>query len=52
MIEQVQTLRYRCGDALRAITKAAIRDARIKELKAEILNSKNLKEYSSVTVKS
>jgi len=44
-IEQVQNLRYRCGDALRAITKAAVRDARIKELKAEILNSKNLKEY-------
>merc|ERR1712226_111836 len=44
-IEEISGLRYRCGDALRAITKTAVRDARIKELKNELLNSKQLKEY-------
>ena len=38
-------LRYRCGDALRSLTKTVIKEARLKELKNEILNSKNLKEY-------
>merc|ERR1712226_287099 len=44
-LEKISGLRYRCGDALRAITKSAVRDARVKELKNELINSKQLKEY-------
>lgn len=32
-------------DALRAVTKVAIREARIKEIRQEILNSQKLKTY-------
>ena len=41
----VENFRYRCSDALRAVTPAAIREARIKEIKAEILNSEKLKMF-------
>ena len=40
---QVESFRYRMEDALRSVTRAAIREARIKELKTEILNSDKLK---------
>ncbi|KAI6013924.1 P-loop containing nucleoside triphosphate hydrolase protein [Pisolithus microcarpus] len=40
---QLQTFRYRMGDALRSVTKNAIKEARIKELKTELLNSEKLK---------
>ena len=40
---QVGAFRYRMGDALRSVTKSAIKEARIKELKTEILNSEKLK---------
>jgi ATP-dependent RNA helicase DDX56/DBP9 len=40
---QVEAFRYRMEDALRSVTRSAIREARIKELKAEILNSDKLK---------
>ncbi|RXW23056.1 hypothetical protein EST38_g2815 [Candolleomyces aberdarensis] len=42
-MKQVEAFRYRMQDALRSVTKAAIREARVKELKAEILNSDKLK---------
>lgn len=42
-MKQVEAFRYRMEDALRAVTRAAIKEARIKELKAEILNSDKLK---------
>ncbi|KAL0955293.1 hypothetical protein HGRIS_004182 [Hohenbuehelia grisea] len=42
---QVEAFRYRMEDALRAVTRAAIREARIKELKSEILNSEKLKAH-------
>ena len=42
-MKQVESFRYRMEDALRSVTKAAIREARIKELKTEILNSEKLK---------
>ena len=42
-MEQVEAFRYRMEDALRAVTKTAIKEARIKELKTEILNSDRLK---------
>lgn len=40
---QVEAFRYRMEDALRAVTRAAVREARVKELKAELLNSEKLK---------
>ena len=42
-MRQVEAFRYRMEDALRAVTRSAIKEARIKELKAEILNSDKLK---------
>jgi ATP-dependent RNA helicase DDX56/DBP9 len=45
-MKQVEAFRYRMEDALRAVTKSAIKEARIKELKAEILNSQKLKVSS------
>ncbi|KAJ3350876.1 ATP-dependent DNA/RNA helicase [Kappamyces sp. JEL0680] len=41
----VEKFRYRCSDALRSVTDAAIREARVKELKMEILNSEKLKTH-------
>lgn len=43
--EQVDGFRYRVSDSLRAITRSSIREARLKEIKAEIFNSKKLKTY-------
>ncbi|QRV74223.1 DEAD/DEAH box helicase [Ceratobasidium sp. AG-Ba] len=42
---QVEAFRYRMEDALRAVTKAAVREARVKELKSELLNSEKLKTH-------
>lgn len=42
---QVEAFRYRMGDALRSVTKSAIKEARVKELKAEILSSEKLKVH-------
>ncbi|KAA1469089.1 DEAD-domain-containing protein [Dentipellis sp. KUC8613] len=44
-MKQVEAFRYRMEDALRAVTRAAIREARVKELKQEILNSDKLKAH-------
>eukprot|EP00127_Corallochytrium_limacisporum_P000596 Clim_evm11s21 gene=Clim_evmTU11s21 len=44
-IGQVERLRYRCNDAQRMITGAAVKEARLREIKNEILNSAKLKEY-------
>jgi len=41
-MKQVEAFRYRMEDALRSVTRAAIREARVKELKSEILNSDKL----------
>ena len=43
--EQVDGFRYRVCDALRGITRVSIREARLKEIKSEIFNSKKLKTY-------
>ena len=40
---QVEAFRYRMEDALRSVTKVGIKEARVKELKTEILNSDRLK---------
>lgn len=42
-LKQVEAFRYRMEDALRAVTRSAIKEARIKELKTEILTSEKLK---------
>ncbi|KAF9979354.1 ATP-dependent DNA/RNA helicase [Actinomortierella ambigua] len=44
-MQQLQGFRYRMEDAMRAVTKGAIREARLKELKAEMLNSEKLKAH-------
>jgi ATP-dependent RNA helicase DDX56/DBP9 len=42
-LKQVEGFRYRMEDGLRAVTKAAVREARIKEIKNEVVNSEKLK---------
>lgn len=42
-LKQVEGFRYRMEDGLRSVTKAAVREARIKEIKNEVLNSEKLK---------
>uniref|UniRef100_T1IZ77 RNA helicase n=1 Tax=Strigamia maritima TaxID=126957 RepID=T1IZ77_STRMM len=44
-MEKVEGFRYRSRDAYRAVTRVAIREARIKEIKRELLNSQKLKTY-------
>lgn len=44
-LEQVEPFRYRAKDGWRAITKKSIQEARLKEIKLEILNSEKLKGY-------
>ncbi|KAG1831377.1 P-loop containing nucleoside triphosphate hydrolase protein [Suillus variegatus] len=44
-MKQVEAFRYRMDDALRSVTRSAIKEARIKELKAEIINSEKLKAH-------
>lgn len=41
----VEALRYRAEDVLRSLTKQVIKEARARELRLEVLNSKALKEY-------
>lgn len=43
--EAIEGFRYRCEDALKATTKAVVREARVKQIKAEILNSDKLKSH-------
>lgn len=44
-MKQVEAFRYRMEDALRSVTRTAIKEARIKELKTEMLNSDKLKAH-------
>lgn len=44
-IKQVEGFRYRMEDGFRAVTQVAIREARIKELKQELLASEKLKRH-------
>lgn len=44
-MKQVEGFRYRAEDAFRAITVVAIREARVLELKNELLNSDKLKRF-------
>lgn len=47
-LKQVEGFRYRMEDGLRSVTKAAVREARVKEIKNEVLNSEKLKVRSRV----
>ncbi|GAA6019911.1 hypothetical protein JCM11491_004861, partial [Sporobolomyces phaffii] len=42
-LKQVEGFRYRMEDGLRSVTKASVREARIKEIKNEVVNSEKLK---------
>jgi ATP-dependent RNA helicase DDX56/DBP9 len=44
-MKQVEAFRYRMGDALRAVTRIAIREARTRELRQELLKSEKLKRH-------
>uniref|UniRef100_A0A8C6P1W6 Probable ATP-dependent RNA helicase DDX56 n=1 Tax=Nothobranchius furzeri TaxID=105023 RepID=A0A8C6P1W6_NOTFU len=44
-MDEIEGFRYRCRDAMRAVTKQAVREARLKEIKQELLNSEKLKTY-------
>ncbi|KAL3956053.1 hypothetical protein ACCO45_008899 [Purpureocillium lilacinum] len=43
--KEVDAFRYRMNDALRAVTKVAVREARTRELRQELLKSEKLKRY-------
>ncbi|PWW77476.1 P-loop containing nucleoside triphosphate hydrolase protein [Tuber magnatum] len=42
---QVDAFRYRMDDALRAVTKVAVREARMRELRVELVKSERLKRH-------
>lgn len=44
-LEEVEPFRYRAQDGWRAITKNAIREARLREIKSEMFNSEKLKTF-------
>lgn len=44
-IKQVEGFRYRMEDGFRAVTQVAVREARVKELKQELLASEKLKRH-------
>ena len=44
-MEQVKSFRYRMEDALRSVTRTAIREARTRELRQELLASEKLKRH-------
>ncbi|KAL9614325.1 MAG: hypothetical protein Q9167_001208 [Letrouitia subvulpina] len=44
-LKQTQGFQYRINDALRAVTPIAIREARVREIRQELLKSERLKRY-------
>ncbi|MCJ1473017.1 ATP-dependent DNA/RNA helicase [Lambiella insularis] len=44
-MQQVDAFRYRMNDALRAVTRVAVREARTRELRQELLRSERLKRH-------
>jgi ATP-dependent RNA helicase DDX56/DBP9 len=46
-MEQVDGFKYRVEDAIKAVTKTAVKEARLKEIKQEIINSEKLKVKSA-----
>jgi len=44
-MDEIEGFRYRARDVIRSITSILIKEARIKEIKNELLNSEKLKSY-------
>jgi len=44
-MKRLEAFRYRFGDALRSVTRIAIREARIKEIRLELSKSQKLSRY-------
>lgn len=44
-MKQVEAFRYRMEDALRAVTRVAVREARVREIRQELLASEKLKRH-------
>lgn len=44
-MKQVEAFRYRMGDMLRAVTSVAVREARTRELRQELMKSEKLKRH-------
>ncbi|XP_046431785.1 probable ATP-dependent RNA helicase DDX56 isoform X1 [Neodiprion fabricii] len=44
-LDEVEGFRYRAKDAWKAVTRIAVREARLKEIKQEVLNCEKLKGY-------
>ncbi|XP_067657943.1 probable ATP-dependent RNA helicase DDX56 [Haliotis asinina] len=44
-MEEIEGFRYRARDAMRAVTRLAIRDARMKEIRQELLTTEKLKSH-------
>ncbi|CAL1543280.1 unnamed protein product [Lymnaea stagnalis] len=44
-MEEIEGFRYRAKDALQAVTRSAIQEAKMKDIRQEILNSNKLKSY-------
>jgi len=44
-MEEIEAFRYRARDAWRAVTRIAVREARIQEIKIEMMQSKQLKSH-------
>ncbi|VDO85056.1 unnamed protein product [Schistosoma curassoni] len=44
-LSEVDGFRYRAADVMRHITRKVVREARLKEIKLELLNSERLKGY-------
>lgn len=44
-LEEVEAFRYRARDAWKAVTRIAVREARLKEIKQELFNTNALKSY-------
>jgi ATP-dependent RNA helicase DDX56/DBP9 len=44
-MEEVEGFRYRARDAWRAVTRIAVREARLKEIKQQIFNCEKLKTF-------
>ena len=44
-MDEIEGFRYRARDVIRSITSVAIKEARLKEIKLELVNSEKLKSY-------
>ena len=49
-MKRLEPFRYRFGDALRSVTRIAIREARIKEIRMELSKSQKLSRYVSCSL--